>query len=82
MVEVGGSPDIGAVVALVVISFCSYVAGVVFRKWPDKVQAYTESLDGSAWFLGADAHRALIDRSGLALMALSFAALLAAGYLL
>ena len=81
MLYVGG-PDIGAVAALVVISFCSFVAGVVFRKWPDKVQAYTETLDGTAWILGADAHRALIGRSGAALVALSFAALIAAGYLL
>jgi hypothetical protein len=82
MVEVGGSPDFGAVAALVMISFCSYVAGTVFRKWPDKVQAYTESLDGTGWVLGPEAHRAMIDRSGLVLVALSFAALLAAGYLL
>jgi hypothetical protein len=82
MIDVGGSPDIGAVAALVVISFCSFVAGVVFRKWPDKVQAYTESLDGTAWLVGEEAHRVLIGRSGLALVALSFAALLAAAYLL
>jgi hypothetical protein len=82
MVEVVGSPDIGAVAALVVISFCSFVTGVVFRKWPDKVQAYTETLDGSAWVVGVDAHRAMIGRSGAVLVALSFAALLAAAYLL
>ncbi|HEX5049599.1 MAG TPA: hypothetical protein VFX89_20975 [Gammaproteobacteria bacterium] len=82
MIEVGGSPDIGAVAALVVISFCSFVTGTVFRKWPDKVQAYTENLDGSAWVVGLDAHRAMIGRSGAVLVVLSFAALVAAAYLL
>ena len=81
MIELGG-PDIGAIASLVVISFCSFVAGVVFRKWPEKVQAYTETLDGSAWILGPDVHRAQIGRSGVLLVALSFAALVAAGYLL
>ena len=42
----------------------------------------TETLDGSAWILGPDVHRAQIGRSGVLLVALSFAALVAAGYLL
>ncbi len=80
MVEIGGAPHVGAFVGLVGTSFCSFVIGVVLRKWPSRVQAYVEALDGSMHFMRPEAHRALIESSGLVLVALSFVALLAAGY--
>lgn len=82
MIDVGVAPSLGAVVALLGTSFCSFMMGVVFRKWPGVVQAYVETLDGSMWLMRPETHRALIQSSGVALIALSFVALLAAGYLL
>ncbi len=82
MIEVGGAAGIGAIVELLVISFCSFLMGTVFRKWPDKVLAYLETIDGSTQLLRAETQRTLTELSGLALIVLSFAALLAAGYLL
>ena len=82
MIELAGAPGAGAVVALLGTSFCSFLMGVVFRKWPTEVQAYVETLDGSTSFLRPETYRGLIEGSGRVLIALSFVALLAAGYLL
>ncbi len=82
MIELSAAPDVGAAVTLVAVSFVSYLGGVICRKWPDRVQAYTETLDGSMWLIPPQAHRALIQSSGLALVAMSFAALLGAAWLL
>ena len=79
MFEVGASSD--AVVALAVISFFSFLAGVVFRKWPEKVREYVEDLDGSLLFLSREAHRAMIDICGRMLTLISVAALLAATFM-
>jgi hypothetical protein len=69
----------GAVATLVATSFVSFLAGVVFRKWPEKVQEYTEGMDGFALLLGPEAHRSMIRTCGSALLVASFAVLLAAG---
>ncbi|HLF09759.1 MAG TPA: hypothetical protein VJA26_00975, partial [Gammaproteobacteria bacterium] len=61
-------------------SFFSFVAGVIFRKWPDKVQEYAENVDGLAFFISPDGHRALIQMCGLTLIVMSFGALLAAAW--
>ncbi len=72
---------IGAVTALVVISFVSYIAGLVFRKWPDRICRVAEQLDGIAWLLPPEAHRAMVQTCGFAFLILSGAALLAAAFL-
>jgi hypothetical protein len=82
MIDLGIAPEGGAVVALVTVSFVSFVAGLIFRKWPDKVQAYTEDIDGFAWLVTPETHRAMIAQCGGVLVAVSFAALLAAGWML
>lgn len=82
MIEFGSAPGTGVVVALLGTSFCAFLVGVVFRKWPNEVQAYVETLDGSTWLVRPETYRALIASSGAALIALSFVALAAAGYLL
>jgi hypothetical protein len=69
----------GAVATLVATSFVSFLAGVVFRKWPEKVQEYTEAVDGFALLLSPEAHRSMIRVCGSALLVTSFAVLLAAG---
>jgi hypothetical protein len=81
MVELGASPGVGAVAALLVLSLLAFVGGTVFRKWPDRVQAYTEDFDGLAWLVTQETYRALIVHCGLTLTALSFAALVAAAWL-
>jgi hypothetical protein len=70
----------GAAATLVATSFVSFLAGVVFRKWPEKVQEYTEDVDGFALLLGPEAHRSMIRVCGTALLVTSFAVLLAAGF--
>jgi hypothetical protein len=50
MVRSLGSPDIGAVAALVVISFCSYVAGGV-PQMAGQGSGLHRSLDGSVWII-------------------------------
>ncbi|HEU4617922.1 MAG TPA: hypothetical protein VFV10_07760 [Gammaproteobacteria bacterium] len=72
----------GAVATLVATSFVSFVAGIVFRKWPEKVQEYTECVDGFALFLTPEAHRSMIRVCGSTLLVASFAVLLAAGVLI
>lgn len=82
MFDLGTAADSGAVIALVVVSFVAYLAGTLLRKWPDKVQAYMETIDGSVWLITPRAHRALIASSGVALVVTSFVALLGAAWLL
>lgn len=67
-----------AVVFLFVLSFFCFMCGAVLRRWPDKVQAYVERVDGSLWFVGEGTHRALIRAASFALTALSLIALVAA----
>jgi hypothetical protein len=68
----------GAVVFLFVLSFLCFMSGAVLRRWPDRVQAYIERVDGSLWFVTPETHRALIHATGFALTALSLLALIAA----
>ena len=82
MIEVGSAAGVVAVVELLVISFGAFLIGTVFRKWPDKVLAYLETIDGSTQLLRAETQRNLTEICGFTLIVLSFAALLAAGYLL
>lgn len=79
MFESGAAADIGSIVALVIVSFFSYVAGVVFRKWPEKVQQYAEELDGSSLFVAPETQRVIIANCGRLLIAISFLALIVAG---
>jgi hypothetical protein len=79
MVELGASADVGSIVALVIVSFLSYVAGTVFRKWPEKVMEYAEEIDGSSWFIAPETQRVIIGNCGRALIVMSFVALIAAG---
>lgn len=80
MFEMGASA--GTAAALIVISFVSYVAGLVLGKWPEKVREYVEGIDGSVAFLTEQAHRALTRLCSRALLGISFAALLAAALVL
>jgi hypothetical protein len=48
------------------------------RRWPDRVQAYMDRVDGSLLFVSTGTHRALIQATGIALTALSVLALVAA----
>jgi len=79
MFEVGAWSD--AVAALVAISFFSFLAGLVLRKWPEKIREYVEDIDGSVLFLSREAHRAMIDVCGRALILISVATLLAATFI-
>ncbi len=70
-----------AVVFLIVLSFLCFLGGAALRRWPAKVQAYMDHVDGSMLFVSAETHRALIYATGVALTGLSLLALVA-GYLL
>jgi hypothetical protein len=67
-----------AVVFLFVLSFFCFMSGAALRRWPDRVQAYIERVDGSLWFVTPETHRALIQATGVALTVLSLLALIAA----
>ena len=67
-----------AVVFLFALSFLCFMSGAALRRWPEKVQAYIERVDGSLWFVSAATHRALINATGFALTALSLLALVVA----
>lgn len=67
-----------AVVFLFALSFLCFMSGAALRRWPEKVQAYFERVDGSLWFVSAATHRALIHATGIALTVLSVLALVAA----
>ena len=47
-----------AVVFLFVLSFFCFMSGAALRRWPDRVQAYIERVDGSLWFVTPETHRA------------------------
>lgn len=82
MPEMGAPPGWAAAAMLCVVSFLSFIAGTVFRLWPNRVRACFETLDGSLAFLTPEAHLALIAASAWALHAVSAAALVAAALLL
>jgi hypothetical protein len=67
-----------AVVFLFVLSFICFMSGAALRRWPDRVQAYIERIDGSLWFVSPGVHRALINATGIALITLSLLAVIAA----
>lgn len=82
MPEMGAPLEWAAVSTLCVVSLLSFVAGAVFRRWPDRVREYCETVDGSLILLTREAHLLLITASAWALRAVSVAALLAAASLL
>lgn len=77
MVVAAAAPA-SAVVFLFVLSFFCFMSGAALRRWPDKIQAYIERVDGSLWFVSAETHRALIHATAFALTSLSLLALVAA----
>ena len=77
MVVAATAPS-SAVLFLFAVSFLCFMSGAVLRRWPERVQAYMERMDGSLWFVSADTHRALIAATGIALTALSLLAVVAA----
>ena len=55
---VAATAPASAVLFLFVVSFLCFMSGAALRRWPDKVQAYMERVDGSLWFVSAaDASR-------------------------
>jgi hypothetical protein len=74
--------DLPTVAALVGISFVALVLGEILRKWPEKVEALTESINGYAWLISPAANRTMIVQSGAVLVGLSFATLLLAMWML
>lgn len=75
---VAATAPLSVVVFLLVLSFFCFMSGAALRRWPEKVQAYIERVDGSLWFVSADTHRALIQATAFALTSLSLLALVAA----
>lgn len=75
---VAATAPASAVVFLFVLSFVCFMSGAALRRWPERVQAYIERVDGSLWFVTAEVHRALINATGIALIALSLLAVVAA----
>ena len=75
---IAATAPVSAVVFLFVLSFLCFMSGAALRRWPDKVQNYIERVDGSLWFVSAETHRALIQATGFALIALSLLAVVAA----
>jgi hypothetical protein len=67
-----------AVLFLFVVSFLCFMSGAALRRWPDRIQAYMEQVDGSLWFVSAATHRALIVATGIVLTGLSVLALVVA----
>jgi hypothetical protein len=76
--SVAATAPASAVVFLFVLSFLCFMSGAALRRWPDKVQAYFERVDGSLWFVSPDTHRALIQATGIALTSLSLLAVVGA----
>ena len=70
-----------AVLFLLVLSFICFMVGSGLRRWPDRVQAYMDRVDGSLLFVSTGTHRALIQATGIALTALSLLALIAARFI-
>ena len=77
MVVTATAPQ-SAVLFLFVLSFLCFMSGAAIRRWPDRIQAYLEEVDGSLWFVSAATHRALLLATGFALTTLSLLALVAA----
>lgn len=75
---VAATAPASAVVFLFVLSLLCFVSGAALRRWPDRVQAYMDRIDGSMLFVTAATHRALIYATGVALTGLSLLALVAA----
>lgn len=75
---VAATAPASAVVFLFVLSFLCFMSGAALRRWPDRVQAYIERVDGSLWFVSPETHRALIHATAIALTTLSLLALIAA----
>ena len=75
---VAATAPASAVVFLFVLSFLCFMSGAALRRWPERVQAYIERVDGSMWFVSSETHRALIHATGFALTTLSLLALIAA----
>lgn len=75
---VAATAPASAVVFLFVLSFLCFMSGAALRRWPDRVQAYIERVDGSLWFVTPEVHRTLINATGIALIALSLLAVIAA----
>ena len=82
MPELGVSPVWVDVGTLCVISFLSFMGGVVLQRWPDRVREHCEIFDGSLTFLSREAHLALAATCAWVLRAASLAALIAAASLL
>jgi hypothetical protein len=74
--------DLERALLLLAVSAACLVVGYAFRKWPEKIQDYSVTLDGSIFFLGAQAHLRLIRLSGLILMVMAYAALVPAAMML
>lgn len=66
------------VLFLFVLSFVCFMVGAALRRWPDRIQAYMDRVDGSLLFVSTEAHRTLIHATGIALTVLSVLALIAA----
>ena len=75
---VAATAPASAVVFLFIVSFLCFMSGAALRRWPDKVQAYIERVDGSLWFVSTETHRALIQATGMTLTALSLLSVIAA----
>jgi hypothetical protein len=75
---VAATAPASAVVFLFIVSFLCFMSGAALRRWPDKVQAYIERVDGSLWFVSTETHRALIHATGMTLTALSLLSVIAA----
>ena len=75
---VAATAPASAVVFLFIVSFLCFMSAAALRRWPDKVQAYIERVDGSLWFVSSETHRALIQATGLTLTALSLLSVVAA----
>jgi hypothetical protein len=69
-----------AVLFLFALSFLCHMVGAALRRWPDRVQAYMDNVDGSMLFVSASTHRTLIYATGIALTGLSILALIAARF--
>ncbi|MFO7287429.1 MAG: hypothetical protein LOD94_16930 [Gammaproteobacteria bacterium] len=82
MWEMGASADPAAAVTLLILSFLCFIAGAVFRRWPDKVGDLVGTIDGSVWWMPREMHLSMITTSSWALTILSLAALLAAAAIL
>ena len=76
--SIAATAPASAVVFLFVLSFLCFMSGAALRRWPDKVQAYFERVDGSLWFVSPGVHRALIQATGIALTSLSLLAVVGA----